>query len=419
MKRYIVFFFVFALVCSTGLAISGYLSATKDWNLISYFDTIELTDKTDDDLKGIPSHTAPLYGEMTIGDRPVNLLFYSGPVLMVDTNDNGEFSDDEHLTCTRRTTNGDTDIYRWETNVRVDDKTGAVMSGPSYRVTLIATQIGFSGKFMLQYSVTGHREGVIEIVGKPYGIGIFPTNASGAYDLPNEVLFGIDLNMDGRIDLAPASREVFAGTDTIGVEGKNYTIASIALDGSHIELRETALPASNKPELVIGQPFPDFATVDISGNDVSTSSFTGYPVVFVISPALPSEIWFGEMGDCQDCQEEMPFFDSRLFWLMTSVEELSKRNTNYPRVVWLSSGSESDIDIDLPWLSTIDDEETLSRYGYSFENRMFIIDKFGTLRAMDEYWYVEESFGTEKSMSGKKCLSQEDIKSILNRLMLE
>jgi len=406
-----------------GNTIVAYLPSVINWNTGSFSQDVVLSAKQPTELPITPESKF-LFGEISVGARQLSIMLLDGPspTLWVDANNNGSFIDDGPAECYSRKTKGTQDMYFWKKEVTVYYDVDGKEHSSDVLLRFIGTKFGFFGKYTLSYWFSSHREGMLEVSGNIYKVILFTKRTDGDYSVLDDIHFGIDRNLDGKINPSVPSPEVYNAKDVIPIGGKNYRIFSISPDGAKVVLEAVDEAATIKPFLEVGYKAPAFTAKDLLGREVSIPATDVKATILVLSSYKPCEIASRREDSCYSCSNV--FTDTnkaRLYQLLHVDYYLKEFYTSSIKIVWLLTGEEYDelCPEDMEWLYVVNDKEMLSLYGYPAAERIFVIDKDGIIRATDEYWIDEKSWLSDYPQGGQLMLTFEDIKAILKDIFLQ
>ncbi|OAA31825.1 hypothetical protein AT15_03065 [Kosmotoga arenicorallina S304] len=404
-----------------GGTVVAYLPCIIDWNTGSFTQNVVLFAKRPTELP-IASESRFLYGEINVGARQLGIMLLDGPAptLWVDANNNGSFIDDGPAECYLRKTKGTQDIYFWKKKVTICYDVDGKEHSNDVLLRFVGTKFGFFGKYTLSYWFSSHREGMLEVSGNIYKVILFTKRTDGDYSVLDDIHFGIDLNLDGKINPSVPSPEVYSAEEVIPIGDENYRILSISPDGAKVVLEAVDEAATFKPFLEVGCKAPAFTVKDLLGREVSIPSTDTKATILVLSSYKPCEISSKNEGNC--CNNA--FTDTnkaRLYQLLHIDYYLKEFYVSSIRIIWLLTGKEYDglCSENMKWLYVVNDRDMLSLYGYPAAERIFVIDEDGVIRATDEYWIDEKSWLSDYPQGGQLMLTFDDIKAILKDILLQ
>lgn len=378
----------------------GLLGEAVPWTIPPVYSMgIQLQKTPLEKLEGVPQVKGLLFGAMELGNGEDNLvsiavLLENPPRLWVDTNNNEDLSDDEHIMWDFRTVDGNT--YLWSyLKVQVEYQVkGETVYLPVY-VDNCVSMDPIRGGIGVDYSVLGHREGLIEVDGKlyPIALSLIQTTSNAIYNNLNDLLFGIDIDRDNKIDVCDDSYELFRADTPFYVGDKVYEIKSVSPGGRKLVLGESNREAVKKPVLRGGHLSPDFQTTTlVEGKPFSLSNFKGKVVMLYFAPSFYVFPLLDDENYCYSCPYDV---QSQYYQRMSDLEFLVEANRDKVVLVWILTDEEEpkpDLieklqeGIGFPLVTMIWDPKVTELYLYPGE-RLFILDKNGTIKATDECWF--------------------------------
>lgn len=400
-RVFLVLLFLCMLVCTSVVLASsngyiGLLGETVPWTIPPIYSTdIQLQKTPLEDLEGIPQVKGLLFGAMELGNGKDNLvsiavLLENPPRLWIDANNNEDLSDDEHILWDFRTVDGNTYLWHYlEVQVEYQVKGGTVCL-PVY-VDNCVSMDPIRGGIGVDYSVVGHREGLIEIDDKlyPIALSLIHTTSNAIYNNLNDLLFGIDIDRDNKIDVCDDSYELFRADTPFYVGDKVYEIKSVSPDGRKLVIRGSNRQAVRKPILRRGHLSPDFQTTTLEGKPFSLSNFKGKVVVLYFAPSFYVFPLLNSEDYCPSCPYDVQFQYSQR---MSDLELFVEANRDKVVLIWILTDEEEpepdlikrlqeEILVTMIW-----DSKVTELYLYPGE-RLFILDENGTIKATDECWF--------------------------------
>ena len=388
----------------------GLLGETVSWTIPTVCGTdIQLQKTSLENLKGIPQVKNLLFGAMKLGNGKDNLvsiavLLENPPKLWVDANNNEDLSDDEHIMWDFRTVHGTTYLWHY-LKVQVEYQVkGETVCLPVY-VDICVSMDPVRGGIGVDYSVVSHREGLIEIDDKLYSIALslIHTTSDAIYNNLSDLLFGIDIDRDNKIDVCDDSYELFKADEPFYVGDKTYEVKSVSPDGRKLLLGESNRQAVRKPVLRRGHPSPDFQTTTLEGKPFSLSNLKGKVVMLYFAPSFCVFPSLNNENYCSSCSYNVQF---QYYQRMSDLESLVEVNKGKVILVWMLTDEEEpkpdlikklqeEISImvskgrlieEFPLVTMIWDPKVTELYLYPWE-RLFILDENGTIKATDECWF--------------------------------
>lgn len=411
----LVLLFLCMFVCTSVVLASssefiGLLGETVSWTIPPVCSTDIRLQKTPlENLKGIPQVKGLLFGAMKLGNGKDNLvsiavLLEGPPQLWIDANNNEDLSDDEHIMWDFRTVSGDTYIWHCLKVQAEYQVRGETVLLPVY-VDIYVSMDPVRGGIGVDYSVVSHREGLIEIDDKlyPIALSLIHSASYAIYNDLSDLLFGIDIDRDNKINVCDDSYEIFRADEPFYVENKTYEIKLVSPDGRKLVLVESNRQAVKRSILRRGHPSPDFQTTTLEGKTFSLSNLKGKVVMlyfapsFCVFPSLNSENY------CSSCSYNVQF---QYYQRMSDLESLVEANRDKVVLVWILTDEEEpkpdlikklqeEISImvskgtlieEFPLVTMIWDPKVTELYLCPGE-RLFILDENGTIRATDECWF--------------------------------
>ncbi len=388
----------------------GLLGETVSWTIPPVYGTdIQLQKTPLEKLKGIPQVKGLLFGAMELGNGKDNLvsiavLLENPPRLWIDANNNEDLSDDEHILWDFRTVDGNTYLWHY-LKVQVEYQVkGETFYLPVY-VDNCVSMDPIRGGIGVDYSVVGHREGLIEIDDKlyPIALSLMHTTSEAIYNNLNDLLFGIDIDRDNKIDVCDDSYELFRADTPFYVGDKVYEIKSVSPGGRKLVLGESNREAVRRPILRRGHLSPDFQTTTLEGKPFSLSNFKGKVVMLYFAPSSFVFPLLDDENYCYSCPYDV---QSQYYQRMSDLELLVEENKDKVVLVWILTDEEEpkpdlieklqeEISMmaskrglieEFPLVTMIWDSKVTELYLYPWE-RLFILDENGTIKATDECWF--------------------------------
>jgi len=413
----LVLLFLCMFVCtSVVLAFSnefiGLLGETVSWTIPPVCSTDIRLQKTPlENLKGIPQVEGLLFGAMKLGNGKDNLvsiavLLENPPKLWVDANNNEDLCDDEHILWEFRVASGDAYIWH-DLKVQVEYQVrGETVCLPVYVDIYVSMDPVRGGiDIDVDYSVVSHREGLIEIDDKlyPIALSLIHTTSDAIYNNLNDLLFGIDIDRDNKINVCDDFYEIFRADAPFYVGDKVYEIKSVSPDGRKLVLGESNREAVRRPVLRRGHPSPDFQTTTLEGKPFSLSNLKGKIVMLYFAPSFCVFPSLNNESRCSSCSYNV---QSQYYQRMSDLELLVEENKGKVVLVWILTDEEEpkpdlikklqeEISImaskgrlieEFPLVTMIWDPKVTELYLNPGE-RLFILDENGTIRATDECWF--------------------------------
>ena len=400
-KSFVIVLFLLVPFIIFGTSINGYLPVTIDWSIGSYVETVKFGGEMTDGF---------LTGNLQIADSTIPVRFAGGtdPVLIVDSDGDGIFEDEGAAELYLRETYGEQDTRFWKKKVKVSYVENGRETEKEILLRFGATKYGLYGDYSLEYWVSSHQEGVLYYNDTGYKIILFTSGSDGNYSVLSDVHFGIDRNLDGKIEFSVLSPEIYSAEDVIGFGGTNFKINDISRSGDLISLNPVKEEATYKPFLTPGNKAPEVEAEDVSGNSVKIPG--NIITILILSPDVPDGT---EESDYDGDSYYMG--NIRLSEILSLPENWSAFNSKLTRIIWLLSGdrcSEACYE-EIKNVSVVQNEDMLKIYGYKNAEEVFVIDSSGVIKATDEYWTDEKSMLTDHPQGGQLMLSAADIKKIL------
>lgn len=222
----------------------------------------------------------PLYRRLAIGKPESSFAVVidpgTPPVLWIDLNQNGDLADD-YLPPVKE----EAGVRYWD--VAIPAKFDGALRVLPYRITLDEHAVVTA---MAQYGQTG----TITLDGHPYLCVMQPAEVNG-----QGLIWGLDLNRDGRVDGNPLSGERFDEAEPVNIDGHTY-----ALDarGPDLRLRASDAEVDPKPHIAVGRPAPGFRYRTISGEEGRLASGSTWTLIAFWAT------W------CRPCWDEFPVLQS-------------------------------------------------------------------------------------------------------------
>jgi len=415
----LVLLFLCMFVCtSIVLAFSnefiGLLGETVSWTIPPVCSTDIRLQKTPlENLKGIPQVKGLLFGAMKLGNGKDNLvsiavLLEGPPQLWIDANNNEDLSDDEHIMWDFRDVNGNTYFWHYlkvQAEYQVKGETVMLPVYVDIYVSIYVSMDPVIGEIGVDYSVVSHREGLIEIDDKlyPIALSLIHTTSYAIYNNLNDLIFGIDIDRDNKIDVCDDSYELFKVDEPFYVGNKAYEIKLVSPDGRKLVLVESNRQAVRRPILRRGHPSPDFQTTTLEGKTFSLSDLREKVVMLYFAPSSCVFPPLNNESHCSSCSYNV---QSQYYQRMSDLESIVEVNRGKVVLVWILTDREEpkpdlikklqeEISImvskgtlieELPLVTMIWDPKVTELYLYPWE-RLFILDENGTIRATDECWF--------------------------------
>ncbi len=400
-KSFAIVLFLLVPFIIFGTFINGYLPVTIDWSTGSYVETVKLSEGTANGF---------LTGTLQIADSTIPVRFAGGidPVLIVDSDGDGVFEDEGPAELYLRETSGEWDTRFWKQKVKVSYVENGRETKKEILLRFIATKIGLYGDYSLEYWISSHQEGVLYYNDTEYKIILFTSGSDGNYSVLSDVHFGIDRNLDGKIELTVLSPEIYSAEDVVSFGGTNFKINDISRSGDLISLNPVKEEATYKPFLTVGNKAPEVEAEDMSGNSVKIPG--NIITILILSPDLPD-------GTDESGYDGDSYYtgNARLKEILSLPENWSAFNSKSTRIIWLLSGDgcSGACSEEMKNVNVVQNEDMLKIYGYKNAERVFVIDSSGVIRATDEYWVVKKSMLTDHQQGGQLMMSTADIKKIL------
>lgn len=222
----------------------------------------------------------PLYRRLSIGKPETTFAVVidpaSPPMLWIDLNQNGDLSDD-YLPPVRE----DAGVQYWD--VAIPAKFDGDLRVLPYRIALdphgVVTATARFGQ-----------TGVVKLEGQSYLCVTQPAAVNG-----QGLIWGLDLNRDGRIDGNPLSGERFEEAEPINIDGHTYILDARS---KNPRLRPSDAEADPKPHIAVGLQARDFHYRTLTGDEGRLTNGSAWTVV---------AFW---ASWCRPCWDEFPILQA-------------------------------------------------------------------------------------------------------------
>lgn len=297
------------------------------------------------------------------------------PFIRIDTDNDHDLSDNPWLPCEMQV---GARAYQWRVTVMVRFTSGGVVTRVPYRVGVYAEYSYETGKYDWYYAGYCYRQGSTSIEGSSYAVGVLNMTTTGTYGDLSKLLVAIDIDRDGVLDTLPGSPEVFGPGELLTLPTGTYRVSSVSNDGLTIQLDREGDPVP-RPIIARGEPAPAFSTTDLDGNKLSVPDGSSWATVLVLVPQLGSST---QTGACTTCSGKDPSL--RPGQILNAISGLRKKVTlvvvsGAPVTAGLALRGNSSVDVRVVYDPAIN---TL----YRRLAGAFVIDRDGTIVAMDEFW---------------------------------
>jgi thiol-disulfide isomerase/thioredoxin len=221
----------------------------------------------------------PRYMKAQIGNSPTKgnlavVMDEAGgkpPRVYVDANNNGDLSDDANPDWTR----GEYDVLHKDITIRAAFIVNAeprVVDLP-YRILYFSREEQERQRIALQPRFD--RSGVLSLGGREYRVIAHTLNNRGLYSDLKAVTFGVDRNLDGKVDGSRLSGEIFDAAEPFNIAGESYLIKSISELGEAVTVEVSPTKVAPKEHVVVGECAPDFEFQTLEGQKLRLSDFRG------------------------------------------------------------------------------------------------------------------------------------------------
>lgn len=269
------------------------------------------------------------------------------PVIFVDLDGNGNFSDSEKFTFQQTEKDNP---YMWNITVNLPVKDNFFTACPVHLQYFKSVRVETmtAGDRLLMQSTEVLAQGKVEVKGKKI-LTQYAYSFANKKITPQKGWLGVDGNEDGAVDMDELSSEAAKADDETIVfrVGQMYlSTKKVDLSKNQIVMREHEAKEYKRIELTLGKEFPDFAFTDFAGKKRRFSEFRGKYILL--------DVW-GFW--CPPCRKEMPYlreaakrFQARnleLVGLNTDVEmplDTIKRNLDVNDMKWTQAQIESIFD---------------------------------------------------------------------------
>ena len=317
------------------------------------------------------------YGLIPLGngpDRGITVLVIAGdsgsqPRVWIDRDNDENLMNEPEIPAVQSGLH----LFSWYVTVQVEySENGSVVLAP-YHLVLSARYSYQEHAYEFWYAGYCHRKGLVDLDGSLFPLAVMELTSSGLYNDINNLLFVIDTDGDGELNMLPGSHELYGPGELLQVKEALYRIVSVSPSGRRIVIEEVGT-APPRPIIAPGYPAPDFETVTLDGDLLRLSDLRGAVVILLFEPTLDAR-------GCSDCSS--PGEGERLRELVLLLDRLQ----DVILIViteQLTSTQFSGMEVSTLKLLFVEDPELVRLYRRRLG--LVIVDKSGIIRAMDQAW---------------------------------
>ncbi len=349
-----------------------------------------LTEEPREELTGLPPTVKGRnysFGEIKLGsgpDRIITAVFLHNedPRLWLDRNNNEDLSDDG---------DGNWDYqpgrqkFEWTEPLQVEYRVEGRVISSSYQIKVYGEYDPVDKRVeQFNYGVDCQRRGLLDLEDGLYPIALTDLNSDGRYDDLENLVLSVDTDRDGKLDTKFASHEVYHPQEPFRfqVGTTEYRMESVSPDGSKIKVAKVGREPP-RPILEPGEPAPGFESETLTGESISLSDYRGKIVLLIFWSPTYDYLESTCRQDGGNVLERIRFLDEdfgdgdedvALIGIATGDEQPKKEEIK-----------PEEVDFPIVW-----DPEIVDLYrwlqGFRAADRLFVIGKDGTIKAMDQLW---------------------------------